>query len=178
MKIVFVTLLTMMIFFNTYAKNDLLVTVNYVDLDRYVGDWYEIARYDNSFQKGCFATKANYSKKENGDIKVVNQCRIDSPTGELKRSEGVAWVVDPDSNSKLKVQFFLTWIKLSLFAGDYWIIELDQDNYSYAMVGTENREYLWILSRERGISESLYNDLLQRAQDHGFDPSKLIKRQF
>ena len=157
------------------AKHETLQTVDYVDLDRYLGDWYEIARFDNTFQKGCTATKANYSKKMNGDIKVINECRVGSPSGEVKKATGRSWVNDTNTNSKLKVQFFLNWIRLPIFAGNYWIIELDEENYSYAVVGNPSRKYLWILSRSKDMPEYLYEELVNKAKYHGFDITKLIK---
>ena len=151
-----------------------LETVPHVDLDRYLGDWYEIARFEDiSFQRDCYATKANYSLREDGDIRVLNSCRVGSVTGKSKKAEGRAWVVDQKTNSKLKVQFFLRGIRLPFAAGDYWIIELDED-YQYVMVGSPSRDYLWILSRSTKLPESIYQYLIGRAEEMGFDTKKLI----
>ena len=161
--------------FSLIAKDLPLETVDKVDLNRYLGTWYEIARFDQTFQKGCTAVSAIYSKRKDGDINVDNSCRIGSPQGKLKQSTGRAWVVDTKTNAKLKVQFFLKWFKLSWFSGDYWIIELDEDNYSYAVIGEPSRQYLWILSRTKTMEESLYNELVARIRDQGFETSKLLR---
>jgi len=156
------------------AHNLPLDTVNHVEVDRYLGKWYEVARFDQTFQKGCTAVEANYSLRKDGDLKVVNTCRLDTPTGELKIAEGRAWIKDKNTNAKLKVQFFLKDIKLSIFAGDYWILELDQD-YQYVIIGEPSRKYLWILSRTKNMDPRLYEDLVRKAKDLNFDVSKLIK---
>ena len=151
-----------------------LETVPYVDLERYTGDWYEIARFDSRFQRNCTASKANYSFRDDGDIRVINTCRVGTPSGKLKRVKGRAWVVDKKTNSKLKVQFFATAIKLPFAAGDYWILELDP-NYQYVLVGTSTRNYLWILSRTHKLDDSTYQYLLGRAREMGFDTDQLVK---
>lgn len=148
-------------------KSDLPV-VPYVDLKRYIGKWFEISRYYNKFQKGCVATTATYSIREDGDIKVLNECRQESLDGEFDRAEGKAWVVDEKSNAKLKVQFFWP------FRGDYWIIDLGK-NYEYAVVSDPSRKYLWILSRTPQMDQAVYETILRRLVKLGFDTSKLIK---
>lgn len=140
-------------------------TVEQVDLDRYLGVWYEIASIPNSFQRGCVATKATYAKRPDGRIQVVNECRQDTLDGPIRRAEGVAWVDDNDP-ARLKVQFFWP------FRGDYWIIELDPD-YRYAVVGHPSREYLWILARSPAMDPTLYQDLLNRIVKQGYDPADL-----
>lgn len=156
------------------AKNLPLDTVTNVELERYLGKWYEVARFEQSFQKGCTAVTAEYSLRKNGDIKVINSCRIGSPNGELKVSEGRAWVKDKDTNAKLKVQFFLKGIKLPFLSGNYWILELDED-YQYAIVGDPSRNYLWFLSRTSTIDEGLFLELEAKAKDMHFDTSKLLR---
>lgn len=144
-------------------------TVEYVDLNRYLGQWYEIASFPQSFQEGCTATTAYYSLKANGKIAVKNQCRLDSPDGPLKTANGTARVVDKESNAKLKVTFFWP------FAGDYWILDLDPD-YQWAVVGDPSRESLWILARTSTMEESLYKEITSRiASEQGFDISRLRK---
>lgn len=147
------------------ASDPQVRTVPYVDLERYLGNWYEIARYPNSFQKGCFQSRARYAQRSDGDIEVVNSCR-DSGDGRLREAKGRAWVVDRESNAKLKVSFFWP------FRGDYWIIDLGKD-YEYAVVGTPNRKYLWVLSRSPEMSEETYRAIVERARQQGFDPAKL-----
>jgi apolipoprotein D and lipocalin family protein len=156
------------------AKNSPLDTVNAVELDRYLGKWYEIARFDQSFQKGCTAVTAEYSIRKDGDIKVLNTCRLETPTGKVKTAVGRAWVKDKHTNAKLKVQFFLKGLKLPFFAGNYWILELDKD-YKHVLVGDPSRKYLWILSRTSKIDSYTYEDLVAKAKDLKFDTSKLIK---
>lgn len=150
------------------AENKPLEVVPYVDLSKYVGTWYEIATIPQRFQKDCVGVTATYTLREDGKITVVNKCRKKTLDGELKSVTGKAWVVDKKTNAKLKVQFFWP------FRGDYWIIELDPD-YQYAVVGHPGRNYLWILSRSPQMEESLYQNLLQRIANKGYDLSR-IKR--
>lgn len=159
---------------NSMAKNPPLNTVDYVDLDRYLGKWYEIARFDQRFQKGCTATEAIYSKRKDGDIKVLNRCRLNSPDGKLKEAVGRAWVKDKETNAKLKVQFFLRSVKIPFFAGKYWILDLDED-YQNVIVGDPSRKYLWILSRNKKMDDGLYQELVDKANDMHFDTAKLLK---
>jgi apolipoprotein D and lipocalin family protein len=148
-----------------------LKIVDKVDLKKYQGRWYEIARFNQFFQKDCGKSMANYSLRKDGDIKVVNSCI--KKNGEIKSSEARAWSVSKENN-KLKVQFFLKDFKIPFLAGDYWIIELD-DNYTYAAVGDDSRDYLWILSRNKKMDKKTYKGLLLKLEKKGFDISKLIK---
>ncbi len=162
----------------TWAKIPNLSTVEYVDLDLYTGKWYELARFDQKFQKGCTATTAEYSLRSDGDIRVINSCRLHTPQGELKQDEARAWIVDKSTNAKLKVQFFLTRIRLPFFAGNYWVLDLGEEGnspYSHAIVGDDSGDYLWILARTPKVSEEKYNELVARAKELGFDTSKLLK---
>lgn len=143
-----------------------LEVVNYVDLDKYLGKWYEIAAFPQSFQKGCNCSTAEYFKTDKGYIRVLNSCRKDSPDGEVKTAEGKAFVVDTKTNAKLKVQFFWP------FKGDYWIIDL-ADDYSYAVVGHPNREYLWILARTPSLDKNVLDSILSRIKSKQFDINKL-----
>jgi len=146
-----------------------LETVSHVDLNRYMGVWYEIARYPNSFQKGCVGSRATYSLMDNGKVSVLNECYDGSLSGKLRAAKGKAWVVDKETNSKLKVSFF--WF----FAGDYWIIDI-ADDYSYVIVGHPKRKYLWILSRNKIMENNTYEGILRRLVEiHHYDTSKLIK---
>lgn len=145
-----------------------LQTVQQVDLKRYLGQWYEIARYPNRFQKSCLESSANYALRDDGDIEVLNRCK-DSGDGKQRQSKGHAWVVDSTSNAKLKVSFFWP------FRGDYWIIELGRE-YEYAVIGTPNRKYFWILSRTRAMDDTLYAAILQRAKQQGFDPGLVVRQ--
>ena len=143
-----------------------LQTVAHVDLDRYVGKWYELARYPNRFERECDRNvTADYAKREGG-IKVVNSClRAD---GKVKRSEGHAKIQDEASNAKLAVTFFWP------FYGKYWVIDLGQ-NYEFAVVGEPSRKYLWILSRTSSLPDDKYADIIGRLAAKGYDASKLVK---
>ena len=149
-------------------KDNVLNVVPYVDLKRYSGEWYEISRYPNRFQKGCFGSKATYTLRDDGKIEVLNQCNDSSLSGKLRVAKGIAWAVDKNTNAKLKVSFFWP------FSGDYWIIELGKD-YEYAVVGHPKREYLWILSRTKVMDSTVYNGILHRIETvHKYDTSMLI----
>jgi len=139
-----------------------------VDINRYAGFWYEIARYPNNFQKDCFGSTATYSVREDGTIGVVNSCRKGAPDGPEKKVSGKAWVVDPDTHAKLKVRFFWP------FSGNYWILQLD-DSYRYAVVGNPSRTYLWILSRTPTLDTATYTAICEKLKAEGFDPDKLIR---
>lgn len=146
-----------------------LAVVEDVDLDRYVGRWFEIASFPQRFQEGCVATTATYTRLAGGRIGVENECRDESLDGELRRVEGVAWLTDPsNSSAKLQVQFFWP------FHGDYWIIELDP-TYQYAVVGHPSRDYLWILSRTPTMDPVIYETLLERLQAKSFEIDRLIR---
>ncbi len=142
--------------------------VEKVDLQRYLGVWYEIARYPNRFERDCVAATATYSLRDDGRIDVLNQCRLKTLDGKPKAARGKAWIVDPATNAKLKVSFFWP------FSGDYWIIDLDE-NYRYAVVGHPERKYLWILSRTPQMDEETYTNILERLRTQGYDPAKLIR---
>ena len=176
MKMLFISILMALSNLSIAANQIDLPTVPYVELERYLGDWYEIARFEQKFQKGCTAVKANYSMRKDGDIKVTNTCRLGSPQGKLKKGIARAWVVDKQTNAKLKVQFFLNRFRIPAFAGNYWILDLGAD-YEYALVGDKSRDYLWILSRTKTMDPGLYTDLVNKAKDLNFDVSKLIKTQ-
>ena len=147
------------------SKNPPLQTVQKVDINRYLGTWYEIARYEHFFEKDCKNVSANYSMLDEQTIKVVNRC-TNMITNEKKEAIGRACAVD-DTNSKLKVSFFRP------FYGDYWVMILDE-NYDYVVVGTPSREYLWILCRKPILDEKIKNEILQKLPTLGFDASKLI----
>ena len=147
-------------------KEDLEVVVS-VDLSRYVGRWYEIARLPNRFQKKCAdSVIADYTLRSDGNIQVVNRCR--KASGEFTTAKGKAKVVDKKTKAKLKVTFFWP------FYGNYWILDLGP-NYEYAVVGEPGRDYLWILSRNPQIDETIYQQLLAKMQARGFDTTRMIK---
>ncbi len=143
-----------------------LTVVGSVDLQRYLGKWYEIASYPAWFQKDCTGSTAEYVMLDDGRIQVINRCRKKSLDGKLKESKGKAEVVDTQTNAKLKVWFFWP------FKGDYWIIELD-DDYRWAVVGEPKRKYLWILSRTPMMDDAVYQGILARLPQKGYDPGRL-----
>lgn len=145
-----------------------LETVKEVELSRYLGTWYEIASFPQSFQRGCFATTATYTLLEDGEIDVLNRCRKGSLDGEEDSAHGRARVVDRETNAKLEVSFFRP------FWGDYWIIDLSED-YSYAVVGHPGRDYLWILSRTPTMDEALYQRVLARLKGQGYEIARLAR---
>jgi apolipoprotein D and lipocalin family protein len=149
----------------TKEEHNTLEVVPHVELKKYLGKWYEIAHLPARFQEGCTDTTATYTLSEDGSISVLNECRR---RGKVKQAKGKAKVVDKNSGAKLKVTFFWP------FYGDYWIINLGQA-YDYAVVGTPNRKYLWILSRTPQMDDKLFSQLLESVQSKGFDVNKLIK---
>ena len=149
-----------------YAQE--LQAVPYVDLGRYVGTWYEIASFPQSFQRGCFCTTATYSLSEKGFVIVENRCNRNGINGEESYIKGKAFVEKNSGNAKLKVQFFWP------FRGKYWIIDLDQE-YTYAVVSHPNKKYLWILSRSPEMDAQTYQEILSKLASKGFDLSLLKK---
>lgn len=149
---------------NTISQT--LETVKNVDLKKYVGKWYEIASYPQRFQKGCHCTTAEYSISEKGYVIVENKCNKNSINGKLAYIKGKAFVEENSGNAKLKVQFFWP------FKGKYWIIDL-ADDYSYAVVSHPNRKYLWILSRTAKMNDTIYQQIISRLKEKGFDTTKL-----
>jgi apolipoprotein D and lipocalin family protein len=150
-----------------------LATVAKVDLDRYLGRWYEIARYPNRFQRECAGeVTATYARRDDGAIAVDNRCtRAD---GSVDQALGVARVVDADSNARLEVRFAPDFLALLPFVwGDYWIIDLAQD-YGYAVVGEPSRKYLWILSRTPTLPAETMQAIRTRLPDAGYDPVRLV----
>lgn len=143
-----------------------LQTVAQVDLQRYMGSWYEIASYPHRFQKGCVASRADYELQADGRVLVVNQCREERMDGPLRKVTGTARVVDTATNARLEVSFFRP------FWGEYWIIALDPD-YRWAVVGHPSREYLWILSRAPVLDEATYRDIVATLPAQGYDPARL-----
>jgi apolipoprotein D and lipocalin family protein len=135
-----------------------------VDLQKYLGRWYEIARYEQGFQKDCDGVTADYALRADGGIDVLNRCR--KPGGKLTQARGRAKVADETSNAKLKVSFF------GPFFGDYWVLD-HADDYSWSIVGEGSGRYLWILHRRATPTEAEVRKLIDRARDLGYDTSML-----
>ena len=148
------------------SKQELRV-VSHVDLNRYMGKWYEIARLPNPFQKKCAAAvAATYSLLSDGKVSVLNECL--QASGKSKAAKGKAKIADPTTNAKLRVTFFWP------FYGDYWILELGA-GYEYAVIGEPKRRYCWILSRTPQMEEPLYEELIDRIAKQGYDTSGFIR---
>ncbi len=142
--------------------------VKELDIERYLGTWYEIARYDHKFERGLVGVTANYSFRDDGKIKVLNSGYKKTLNGKRSEAVGKARIPNPEEPAKLKVSFFL------FFYADYFVLELD-DNYKWAAIGSSSDNYLWILSRTPQMDESQYNELLNKLANRGYDVSKLIK---
>lgn len=167
MKKTLLILVTTMLFSSVQAQKTPSV-VSSVDLKRYCGTWYEIARLPNFFERKLKCASATYSLREDGRITVVNKGNYISDPQKSTSSKGVAWIPDKNSPAKLKVQFFWP------FSGDYWIMYLD-DDYRYVLVGDPSNKYLWILAREKKMEDATYSMLLKKAIDNGYDVKTIIK---
>jgi len=153
--------------FGGCASRPPLTTVPEVDLDRYQGKWFEIAKYPNWFQRGCASdTTAEYSALPDGKIRLVNSCR--RKDGTVQRAEAKAVVVPGSGNARLRVNFG------GPIWGDYWIIGLDEKNYSWALVGHPSRKFLWILAREPQLSDATYAKITALAAGKGYDPARIV----
>ncbi len=139
-------------------------TVPYVDVERYMGKWYEIASIKKWFSIGCVGSTADYTLLDDGKVLVYNSCYQWSFNGRRRSAVGKATVVDKESNAKLSVKF-----SNNPFKGKYWVIELDEEDYQYAVVGHPNRQYGWILSRTPKMDQELLDELFRRLEeDHGY----------
>lgn len=156
------------------AHRDTLPTVSSVDLARYGGTWYEMARLPMWFQRHCVDSKAIYTGRSDGSVGVHNECVTDS--GGVEQADGVATVVDKTTNAKLTVVFDNYFAKFfgSSREGNYWILALDSE-YRTAIVGTPDRRFLWILSRTPQLDEGIYQRLVEHAKQLGFPVSDLIR---
>lgn len=147
------------------------VTVDTVDLAKYSGQWYEISKIPNRFQSDCVKnTTATYIMSENGQIQVINRC-IDEDNEEIV-AKGIARVVETGTNSKLEVSFFSI-LGIRPFWGDYWIIGLDKD-YQYAVVGTADRKYGWILARSVQLTPENGRLIEEILRKQGYDPNDFV----
>jgi len=147
-------------------------TIPALDVQRYLGTWYEIAKYPNWFQKKCVGnTKAVYSTRVDGTLKVLNSCK--TAEGEVSEAEGTARQIGTKDSPKLEVRFAPAWLSfIPMVWGDYWVIDLDPQ-YQVAVVSDPRREYLWILSRTPRLDKKVYEDTLQHIQNQHFDVRKL-----
>ena len=150
-------------------------TAGYIDLERYQGTWYELARLPLYFQRNCAQSQAHYTLKNDGTVAVTNRCR--TLDGEWQQAEGTATAQVPGRTDKLWVVFdnwftnLLPWVA----KGDYWVLHVDE-HYKTAVVGNPNRKYLWLLSRTPTVPEWLKQEMLANARQQGYDTSRLIWR--
>lgn len=156
----------------TSAPPEPLQTIARLDVGRYLGTWYEIAKYPNRFQRQCVAdTSALYRLRDDGQLDVINRCR--QANGEVAEAVGRARQDGPADSPKLKVRFAPAWLSwLPMVWGNYWVIDIDAD-YQLVAVSESSREYLWVLSRTPTVEAGAYQALLGRLQAKGFDLSKL-----
>ena len=154
------------------AQESPVKTISSLDVPRYMGTWYEIAKFPNWFQKKCVSnTQAVYSVRPDGNLKVLNSCR--TADGETSQAEGTARQVGASDSPKLEVRFAPAWLSfLPMVWGDYWVIDLDPQ-YQLAAVSDPRREYLWVLSRTPQVDKKIYDALLERLQNQQFDTRKL-----
>lgn len=157
-----------------YAQSKPLATVEKVELDKYLGVWYEVARKPMYFQNACdHNVSATYTLNENGNINVDNRCY--KKDGTLKQAMGEAFIRNAPFNSKLTVSFLpeaVRWIPVG--RGDYWILKLDED-YQTVLVGEPRRKYLWILSRSQQPDEAVVKEYLDYAKSVGYNLNDLIR---
>jgi len=154
------------------AELQAVKTIPSIDVARYLGTWYEIAKFPNWFQRKCLSgTNANYQLKEDGNVKVTNRCKVEG--GEMAQAIGTARQIGGATSPKLEVRFAPDWLAILPFVwGDYWVIDLDPQ-YQLAAVSDPRREYLWILSRTPKVNQKSYDDLLQRLVAQQFDLTQL-----
>lgn len=141
--------------------------VNDFELERYLGKWYEVARLDHSFERGMNQVTADYSIREDGGVKVLNQGYL-VEDDEWKSAEGKAYFVESEDTGYLKVSFF------GPFYGSYVVFELDKQDYQYAFISGPNHDYLWFLSRTPQVSDELKQDFIVQAKSLGFDTEQII----
>ena len=149
------------------APREPLALVPFLDPQRYLGRWYEIARYQHGFEKTLVGATAEYGLREDGKISVLNSGFKKTLDGKYTDVKAVAWIPDPAVPGALKVTFF------GLFASDYLVFGLDQENYQWALVGENNRKYLWFLSRTPEVDPALFEQMKAIASSQGYDLSKL-----
>lgn len=142
--------------------------VSDVNLSRYSGKWYEIARLPNHFERKLKCITATYTVRNDGKITVLNKGHSVTEPARTSSAKGVAWLPDKSVQAKLKVRFFWP------FSGNYWIIYLEKD-YRYVLIGEPSFKYLWILSREKTIEDSVYRMLLQKAKENGYNVGQIIR---
>lgn len=173
-KIAFVMLLILGACANSKPQNETGMinnsTVKELDLNRYLGTWYEIARFPHSFEKDLVGVTATYSLKPNGKIEVINKGYLKTLNGNEKIAKGKAKIPNASEPGRLKVSFFL------FFYSDYLVMELDK-NYEWVLIGSSSPKYLWILSRKPQMDQAVYQSILNKARERGYNLDNLIRVQ-
>ena len=170
-KLLSVLILSVVLIFCSAKTNSQVIdktTVKELDLNRYMGTWYEIARFPHSFEKNLVGVTATYSLRNNGKIRVLNEGYKKRLNGKRSKAVGKAKIPDKNEPGKLKVSFFWN------FYADYYVLELDE-NYQYAMIGSSGDKYFWILCRTPQMDTKTYEMLLEKARQRGYNLKKLIK---
>jgi apolipoprotein D and lipocalin family protein len=169
--------LLLLLWVSAAANAQPLAPIATLDVPRYMGVWYEVAKYPNRFQKKCVAnTQAEYRLFPSGRVQVINRCQ--KSNGELMEAVGEARQIGGASSATLKVRFAPAWLSALPFVwGNYWVIDLDA-NYQLVAVSEPEKDYLWILSRQPEVSEERYRALLQRLAAQGFDLERLERSQY
>jgi apolipoprotein D and lipocalin family protein len=165
--LVLVSILTMVSCSSTEFADDPLDLVGSLDLERYLGRWYEVVRYQHTFEKNLVGATAEYSLREDGRVQVLNSGFKKSLDGKYSSVNAVAWRPNEEQPGALKVKFF------NLFTSDYLVFGLDEENYQWALVGNNDRKFLWFLSRTPEVSDELLEHMKQIAQSQGYDLSGL-----
>ena len=176
LKKLFLPLLLTACSFSALAQAE-LATIPSLNVSRYMGTWYEVAKYPNRFQKNCASnTSAVYEAQSNGTVRVTNRCTEED--GNVREAAGEARQIGNATSPKLEVRFAPAWLSFLPFVwGDYWVIDLDAE-YQLAAVSEPSREFLWILSRTATPNNLAYNQLLERLAKKGFDLKKMeVSRQ-
>ena len=163
-------LILILIIFSCRSNKQVIdkTTVKELDVAKYMGTWYEIARFQHSFEKDLVGVTATYKLLDDGKIDVINAGYKNTLDGKYKEANGKAKIPNPNKPGKLKVAFFL------FFYAEYNVLKLDE-NYQFALVGSSTPNYLWILSRTPKMDESTYQMLVNEAEQRGYDTSKLVK---
>jgi apolipoprotein D and lipocalin family protein len=166
MRLLFIVLLGLNLS-GCLGKPEGVEPIDKLEVDRYLGQWYEIARLDHSFERGLDNVSATYSLREDGGIRVINAGRSEE-TGEISSAEGRAYFVESETYGHLKVSFF------GPFFGSYVIFDLDKTDYQYAFVAGNNHSYLWLLARTPQVSDAVMESFINQSALLGFDTDALI----
>jgi apolipoprotein D and lipocalin family protein len=148
-------------------------TVGHVDLNRFMGNWFEVARYETPIQSECGAAKVTYKLENKSEIEIIHACH-EKETGKTVHARGLAEIDNKKTNAKWKVSYMPLFKKWHMFSGSIWIVGLDPD-YQYAIIGHPTHKHLWILSRTAEISPEKYEELIGMAKLQGYKTNELIR---